>query len=69
MENDGRGLYPISWYDRNIVNDTGVDGSAGLTLFAGWGLKFTSTGKLPNYALAISAGVIILALVFLVVKA
>jgi NADH-quinone oxidoreductase subunit L len=63
------GSAAVSWYDRNIVNDTGVDGSAGLTLFAGWGLKFTSTGKLPNYALAISAGVIILALVFLIVKA
>jgi NADH-quinone oxidoreductase subunit L len=59
----------VSWFDRNIVNDTGVDGSAGLALLAGWQLKFTSTGKLPNYALAISAGVIILALVFLIVKA
>ncbi|MCH8814104.1 MAG: NADH-quinone oxidoreductase subunit L [Chloroflexi bacterium] len=59
----------VSWFDRNIVNDTGVDGSAALALLAGWQLKFTSTGKLPNYALAISSGVIILALVFLIVKA
>jgi NADH-quinone oxidoreductase subunit L len=58
----------VSWFDRNIVNDTGVDGSAGITYFAGWELKLTSTGKLPNYALAIAAGVIVIALVFLVVK-
>ena len=59
----------VSWFDRNIVNDTGVDGSAGITLLAGWELKFTSTGKLPNYALAIASGIIILSLVFLIVKA
>jgi NADH-quinone oxidoreductase subunit L len=59
----------VSWFDRNIVNDTGVDGSAGLGYFGGWVLKFTSTGKLPNYALGIAAGVIVMALVFLVVEA
>ncbi len=57
----------IAWFDRNIVNDTGVDGSAGLAFFSGFELKFAETGRLPNYALAIAAGVIIIAIVFLVV--
>jgi NADH-quinone oxidoreductase subunit L len=57
----------VAWFDRNIVNDTGVDGPAGLTYFTGFGLKFLETGKLPNYALAISAGFIVIAIVFLLV--
>jgi NADH-quinone oxidoreductase subunit L len=58
----------ISWFDRNIVNDTAVDGTAGLGLFAGFELKFLETGKLPNYALAIIAGVIALAVLLLVLR-
>ena len=57
----------IAWFDRNIVNDTGVDGSAALAYFTGFELKFLESGKLPNYALAIAAGVIVIAVVFLVV--
>ncbi|HET9477117.1 MAG TPA: NADH-quinone oxidoreductase subunit L [Dehalococcoidia bacterium] len=57
----------LAWFDRNIVNDTGVDGSAGLAFFSGFELKFAETGRLPNYALAIAAGVVIIAVVFLVV--
>ena len=58
----------LAWFDRNVVNDTGVDGSAGLGMFSGFGLKFLETGKLPNYALAIVTGVIILGIVFMVVR-
>ncbi len=58
----------IAWFDRNVVNDTGVDGSAALGVFTGFGMKFLETGKLPNYALAIVAGVIILGIVFMVVR-
>ena len=58
----------IGWFDRNVVNDTAVDGSAGLGVFAGFGMKFLETGKLPNYALAISLGVIVISIVFLVVS-
>ncbi len=58
----------IAWFDRNVVNDTGVDGSAGLGIFSGFGMKFLETGKLPNYALAIVTGVIILGIVFMVVR-
>jgi NADH-quinone oxidoreductase subunit L len=58
----------VAWFDRNIVNDTAVDGSAGLGVFAGFGMKFLETGKLPNYALAIVAGVIGLAALLLVLR-
>ncbi|MDP2673283.1 MAG: NADH-quinone oxidoreductase subunit L [Dehalococcoidia bacterium] len=58
----------IAWFDRAVVNDTGVNGSAWLGVFAGFELKFLETGKLPNYALAIVAGVIVLAAVFMVVR-
>jgi NADH-quinone oxidoreductase subunit L len=58
----------IAWFDRNVVNDTGVDGSAGLGVFSGFGMKFLETGKLPNYALAIVGGVVVLAIVFMVVR-
>jgi len=58
----------VAWFDRNIVNDTAVDGSAGLGVFAGFGMKFLETGKLPNYALAIVAGVIGLAVLLLVLR-
>jgi NADH-quinone oxidoreductase subunit L len=56
----------IAWFDRNIVNDTGIDGSGGLAVFTGYGLKFLESGKLPNYALAIAVGAIIIAIAFLV---
>ncbi|MEE8346991.1 MAG: NADH-quinone oxidoreductase subunit L [Dehalococcoidia bacterium] len=58
----------LAWFDRNMVNDTGVDGTAGLGVFTGFGMKFLQTGKLPNYAMAIVTGVIVLAIVFLVVR-
>jgi NADH-quinone oxidoreductase subunit L len=59
----------VAWFDRNVVNDTAVDGSGALGVFTGFGMKFLETGKLPNYALAIVTGVIVLAIVFLAVEA
>jgi NADH-quinone oxidoreductase subunit L len=53
----------IAWFDRNVVNDTGVDGPAMLAWFAGFMAKFSQTGRLPNYALAISFGVVMLAII------
>jgi NADH-quinone oxidoreductase subunit L len=58
----------VAWFDRNIINDTAVDGTAGLGLFTGFTMKFLETGKLPNYALAIVAGVIVLAVLLLVLR-
>ena len=53
----------VSWFDRNVVNDTGVDGSAAIPRVTGFVLKFLQTGKLPNYALGIAIGVLVLAAV------
>jgi NADH-quinone oxidoreductase subunit L len=53
----------VSWFDRNVVNDTGVDGAAAIPRVTGFVLKFHQTGKLPNYALGIAVGVIVLAVV------
>jgi NADH-quinone oxidoreductase subunit L len=58
----------VAWFDRNIVNDTAVDGTAGLGVFTGFGMKFLETGKLPNYALAIVAGVIAMAVLLLMLR-
>jgi NADH-quinone oxidoreductase subunit L len=55
----------LAWFDRNIVNDTAVDGSAGLGVFGGFVMKFAQTGRLPNYALAIVTGVILLGILLL----
>ncbi|MGB2693584.1 MAG: NADH-quinone oxidoreductase subunit L [Dehalococcoidia bacterium] len=53
----------LAWFDRNIVNDTAVNGSGEATGFMAYLLKFQQTGKLPNYALGITIGVVALALV------
>jgi NADH-quinone oxidoreductase subunit L len=60
--------YVVSWFDRYVVNDTGVDGSAQITGFTGSVLKYVQTGRVPNYAMAIALGVIGLALIALVVR-
>ena len=59
----------VAWFDRNVVNDTGVDGPGYTTRFAAYLLKFQQTGRLPNYALAIVIGVVALALVAFSIKA
>jgi NADH-quinone oxidoreductase subunit L len=51
----------VAWFDRNVVNDTGVDGAGAMTSYAGYILKFHQTGKLPNYALITIVGVIAIA--------
>jgi NADH-quinone oxidoreductase subunit L len=52
----------IALFDRNVVNDTGVNGPGEVTNDFGWLLKYAQTGKLPNYAFAIVVGVIVLAI-------
>ncbi len=59
----------LAWFDRSVVNDTGVDGSAQTTGFISYLLKFQQTGKMPNYALAIVIGIVALALVAFSLKA
>jgi len=51
----------VSWFDRYVVNDTGVDGSAQVTGLSGRALRLTQTGRLPNYAMGIALGVVALA--------
>jgi NADH-quinone oxidoreductase subunit L len=59
--------YVVSWFDRYVVNDAGVDGSAQFTGYSGYLLKFLQTGRVPNYAMAIAAGVVGLAVAGLAV--
>jgi NADH-quinone oxidoreductase subunit L len=60
--------YVVSWFDRYVVNDTGVDGTAQVTGFSGYVLRYLQTGKVPNYAMAIALGVAGLAVAGLVVR-
>jgi NADH-quinone oxidoreductase subunit L len=53
----------VAVYDRVIVNDTGVNGTGQATGFFGWLGKFPQTGKVPNYALAIVVGIVVIAAV------
>ncbi len=53
----------LAWFDRNIVNNTGVNGTAALTVWTGFKLKYQETGKLPNYAFAIVLGVVLLVVI------
>jgi NADH-quinone oxidoreductase subunit L len=55
--------FGIAWFDRHIINDTGVDGGSNLTNYFGYRLKFAQTGRIPNYALAIVVGVLALAVI------
>jgi NADH-quinone oxidoreductase subunit L len=57
----------VSWYDRVIVNDTGVNGTADATRFSGFLLKFHETGLMPNYALLMTVGVVVLAVIAFIV--
>jgi NADH-quinone oxidoreductase subunit L len=52
----------IAFFDRAVVNDTGVNGSGQITNALGWSLKLLQTGKLPNYALAMIVGVGVIAI-------
>jgi NADH-quinone oxidoreductase subunit L len=58
----------IAFFDRAVVNDTGVDGPGQVASSLGWLLRFQQSGKLPNYALAMVAGVVVLAIVGFTVR-
>ncbi|MGE5597104.1 MAG: NADH-quinone oxidoreductase subunit L [Hyphomicrobiales bacterium] len=60
--------YVVAWFDRYVVNDTGVDGSAQVTGYTGSVLKYLQTGRVPNYALGIALGVVGLAVAGLAVR-
>jgi NADH-quinone oxidoreductase subunit L len=58
----------VAVFDRAVVNDTGINGPGQVTMGIGWLLKFQQTGKLPNYALAMTLGVVVLVVVGFSVK-
>jgi NADH-quinone oxidoreductase subunit L len=53
----------VALFDRAVVNDTGVNGTGEVTDYAGDLGKRLQTGKLPNYALMMAIGVVVLAIV------
>lgn len=55
----------VAWFDKKIVNETGVDGGAQLIGYFGYRLKFLQTGKIPNYALGIATGILVLSVMVL----
>ena len=58
----------VAFFDRAVVNDTGINGTGEVAGGTGWLLKYLQTGKLPNYALGMAVGVAVLAVVGLTVK-
>ncbi|HLB22829.1 MAG TPA: NADH-quinone oxidoreductase subunit L [Dehalococcoidia bacterium] len=53
----------VAWFDRAVVNDSGVNGTGEVTDLAGRIGKYQQTGKMPNYALGIVVGVVVIAIV------
>ena len=58
----------IALFDRLVINDTGINGPGHVTGGLSFLLKFQQTGKLPNYALAMIIGVVVLIVVGFSVK-
>ena len=53
----------VAWFDKRIVNETGVDGGAQTVSYLGYRLKFLQTGRIPNYALGMAVGMIAIAII------
>jgi NADH-quinone oxidoreductase subunit L len=53
----------VAWFDRAVVNDSGVNGTGEVTDFAAKLAKYHQTGKLPNYALGVVIGVVVITIV------
>ena len=53
----------VAWFDKRIVNETGVDGGAQTIGYLGYRLKFLQTGRIPNYALGMAVGMIAIAVI------
>ena len=47
----------VAWFDRMIVNDTGINGPADATRYAAYWLRYHVTGRIPDYALLMVIGV------------
>ncbi len=55
----------VALFDKRVVNESGVDGGAQTVSWFGMRLKFLQTGRIPNYALAMAVGVVVLAVMAL----
>ncbi|MDA0301025.1 MAG: NADH-quinone oxidoreductase subunit L, partial [Chloroflexi bacterium] len=53
----------VAWFDKRIVNETGVDGGAQTVGYLGYRLKFLQTGRIPNYALGMAVGMVAIAII------
>jgi len=53
----------VAWFDKRVVNETGVDGSTQFVGFLGYRFKFLQTGRIPHYVLGMALGVAALAVV------
>ena len=68
-------LYPVlalgnfvAIFDRVVVNDTAVDGSAISVWLSAMRLRLVQTGRMSNYGMAMALGVFALALIWWVVQ-
>ena len=55
----------VARFDKGVVNEAGVDGGAQVLNWLGYRLKFLQTGRIPNYALGMALGVLVLSIVAL----
>ena len=51
----------IAFFDRAVVNDVGINGPGALAVAVGEVLRRSQTGQLPNYALGMAIGVLVIA--------
>ncbi len=58
----------VATFDRVVVNDTAVDGSADSVKSSGFRIKFMQTGRIHNYGMAMAAGVIALSLIWWIIQ-
>ena len=58
----------VAAFDRVVVNDTAVDGSAESVRQSGIRMRLVQTGRLYNYGMAMAAGVIALSLIWWVLQ-
>ena len=54
----------VALFDRIVVNDTGVDGSAWTVMLSALRLRLVQSGKVYNYGMAMAAGVLGLGLIW-----
>ena len=58
----------VALFDRVVVNDTAVDGSADSVKISGFRMKFVQTGRIYNYGMGMAAGVIVLSLIWWIIQ-